>query len=77
MNTTRTNEHFFREAIENQIKIECTERIEKAIEEVTKSMRARLPEIIAGMTVRIMRLSEFRTMEDRVVFTIRTDEKKQ
>ena len=58
------------DAIEQTIAKETTRRMQEATEEIQKEMERRTPEIIAGIVVEVMQMAEFRTMEDRVVFTI-------
>ncbi len=57
-------------AIKNQIRVETEKLIKEATENIKKDMERRTPEIITALTVDIMRMTEYRVLEDRIVFTI-------
>jgi hypothetical protein len=58
-------------AIKGAIKSETERLIKEAIESAQKEMERRTPEIIAGITIEVMKMTEYQIMQDRVIFTIR------
>lgn len=59
-------------AIERGIAQEGERLMKDAIENVQKELTRRTPEIIAGITVDVMKMTEYAVLQDRVVFTIKT-----
>lgn len=66
---TRTQDIISR-AIESYIEDETKNLVAEATERIKKQMEARTPEIIAGVTVAVMRMAQYEIMQDRVIFTI-------
>jgi len=61
---------FILKAIESGIKLEAEKLIEEATERVVKTLEEKTPEIIAGIIVNVMGMTDMKVMEDRIVFTI-------
>lgn len=74
-NNEPTTQYLLFEAIRRQIELEGKKLMEKAIKEVREEMVRRTPEIVAGVTVHVMKMVDFQSMSDRIVFTIRKQEK--
>ena len=60
---------FLKQAIEDRIRVEAKKEVEKAIERLEK----KVPEIVAGIAVDIMSMTQMEDMRDRVVFTIKKE----
>lgn len=69
MNTNNSN--FLQKAIDQAIKSEIKKLTEEGVERVKKELELRIPEIVAGISVDVMQMSEMQVMQDRIVFTIR------
>lgn len=61
-------------AIERGVKDEAERLMKEAIQNVQEELIRRTPEIVAGITVSVMKLTEYAVQQDRVVFTIRNPE---
>ncbi len=70
MNDTMQLERFLSEAIKIQVEKEAKILIKEAQEKLIE----RLPALVTKTTIEVMKFTEFQTMNDRVVFTIRNKE---
>lgn len=70
MNQNANTPEFVQQIVKRAIELEA----EKLITEAKKELERRTPEIIAGITVEMMRMVEYQTLADRIVFTIRKPE---
>ena len=58
-------------AIKNAISSEAERLLKEAAENVKNDLEKRTPEIIASLIVQVMGMTEFQTLTDRIVFTIK------
>ena len=64
---TPNTPQFLLDAVRNEIGKEVAREIEVA----KKELERRTPEIIAGVTLHIMKMTSFQDLKDRIIFEIR------
>lgn len=62
-------------AIEGEVKKEGERLMAEAVEKVKQELIKRTAEIVASVTVAVMKMTDYQILQDRVVFTIRTEQK--
>lgn len=75
MATTKTNENKLNEillaAIKTHVEAETNIEIDNAIKAATERIERRRKEILAATLLQVMKMVDFKTVEERITFTIR------